>query len=285
MRKLEPVAPASADQLGQARDGVAHHAHAVGVVLPGVRFDQHRKAIALWKIAGREARRIHGQRKPRGRVIGAGQIGIKVEGLEPNFGEPRNECIAHLSAAHSQGGITLIERLDLQGNVGLEVRAVGDMQVRAHQRIPRVDEAQHGPHFRRVRLHVVAIEVDILRRRPPAGLNRATLIGAIPAPDALVAVRIECGNEEHGNPPQQRVRRGISEQLAQRGEPGILAVAFTGVNAALDHEQGNRLGAQIRRCARAGSGDQQATHDASFRRPAVLERAHRVGPCSRKFTA
>src|ERR1700723_3149094 len=70
VRKLEPVAPASADQLGQARDGVAHHAHAVGVVLPGVRFDQHRKAIALWKIACREARRIHGQRKPRGRVIG-----------------------------------------------------------------------------------------------------------------------------------------------------------------------------------------------------------------------
>ena len=179
----------------------------------------------------------------------------------------------------------MIERLDLQGNVGLEVRAVGDMQVRAHQRIPRVDEAQHGPHFRRVRLHVVAIEVDILRRRPPAGLNRATLIGAIPAPDALVTVRVECGDEEHRNPLQQPIRRGISKQFAQRSEPGIFAVAFTRVDAALDHEQRNRLGAQIPRRERAGSRDQQATHDASFRRAAVLERAHRFGPRTCKFGA
>jgi len=46
----------------------------------------------------------------------------------------------------SQALVALIERFHLQGNIRLEVRSIVDVQIRAHQRIPRIDEAQHGAH-------------------------------------------------------------------------------------------------------------------------------------------
>ena len=65
------------------------------------------------------------------------------------------------------------------------------MEIRAYERIPLLEQPQHGLHFRGVRFHVVAIEVQILRGGAPAGFLGPILIGAIPTTRALMAVRIE----------------------------------------------------------------------------------------------
>ncbi len=58
---------------------------------------------------------------------------------------------------------------------------------------------QHRLHFRRIRLGVVAIQIQPFRGRTPTREFRAVLVGSIEAPHAFMAVGIECRHEQHGD--------------------------------------------------------------------------------------
>ena len=57
--------------------------------------------------------------------------------------------------------IARVERLQRVGNVVLEFGAVGHVQVDVQNRIPGAQQAQHRLHLGRIRLHVVAIEIEV----------------------------------------------------------------------------------------------------------------------------
>ena len=187
-------------------------------------------------------------------------------------GQVGDHRVAPGAADLAQTRVAGVQRFDLDGDVVLELGAVGGVQVDGSQRVPFPDQAQHRLHFRRVGLHVIAVEVVVLRGGAPAGLFRAALVGPVPAPEALEAVDVE---HRHEQPYQlvQRAGRGLAfEHLAQGQETGVLAVDLAGVDAALD--QHHRQAAALRLCwiERAGGGDHQQLHWPAFRRGAEAAR-------------
>jgi hypothetical protein len=155
------------------------------------------------------------------------------------------------------------------------------VQVDVEDGIPGVEEAQHRLHLRRGRLHVVAIEVQVLRRDAPAHLLRTHLIRAIPAAHALVAVHVENRHEDERNLLQNPWGDLVLEHLAQREETRILAVDLACVNAALDENDGQVVrGGICRRQARCARGDQRQ-HGPPLRSAPEFEAAHRLRPLRR----
>src|SRR3546814_3017427 len=92
-----------------------------------------------------------------------------------------------------------------------ELGAVGHVQVDVEDRVPGVDQRQHRLHFRRVGLQVVAVEVVVLRGGAPAHFLGAALVGAVPAPEALVAVDVEHRHEQQ-HLAVERAGRGLRSE-------------------------------------------------------------------------
>ena len=109
----------------------------------------------------------------------------------------------------------------------LELRAVGDVQVDVRERVPGVHEPQHRLHLGRIRLRVVAIQVEVLRSRAPSHLLGSALVGPVPAPESFVAVDVE-DRDKHQHLPVQRAFRGaVLQRFAQGEEARVLAVDFS----------------------------------------------------------
>ena len=178
-----------------------------------------------------------------------------------------------------------MQRLDLHRHVRPELGAVGSVQVGHQDRVPPAQQALHRPHLRRVELHVVAVEVVVLRGRAPPHLLRAALVGPVPGAEALVAVRVEHRHEQQHDLVQRALGRRSVEHLAQGEEAGVLALDLAGMDAALhqDHRQVACLCGRRVECAAArGHKDQLRP---PFRRGAESLAVHRVRICGGKGRA
>src|SRR6516225_9416567 len=174
-RELAPGLAVLCHELRQSDDGIAGDTHPRRVVLPRVRFHQYHEAIALRKVAGREAWRVNREQKARSGVVGDGQVRIEGEWHRALHREFRYQRVAHLAAGSLEAWITLVDGLGLQGDIGLEVRTVRNVEVSAHERIPGADQPEQGAHLGRVRLGVIAVEIEIVRGGAPASLFGAVL--------------------------------------------------------------------------------------------------------------
>ena len=129
---------------------------------------------------------------------------------------------------------------------------------------------EHRLHFRRVSLHVIAIQVQVLRRRAPTRLLGAVLIRAIPAAEPLMAVHIERRNKQDGNSLESPGRHRAAQDVPQGHESRVLAVALARMNPTLKHEHRYFVGIGLR--------DQQCEHGSPFGRAPELDPPNGVGP-------
>lgn len=213
----------------------------------------------------RKTRRRHVVGKPGGRVVFVHERGVIRQRQRALFGQIGNHRIAPARAVALQHGIAGMHRFHLHRDIVFELGAIGDMQVHIHQRIPLLHQPQHRLHFRCVGLEVVAIEIEVLRGGAPAHLFGATLIGAVPGAEALVAVDVE---HRHKYPHQfvEHALAGLAvQQLAQRQKARILAVDLAGMDAAL-HQHHRQLALRgTGRIQRAACGNDQRLHRPAFR--------------------
>ena len=142
--------------------------------------------------------------------------------------------LAHLAELLVAG----IHGFHLDGNIVLELRSVGDVQIHGQQRIPLIHEGEHRLHFRRVGLHVIAVQVVVLRGGAPAHFHGAALVGTVPCAEAFMAIHVEHRHEH----PDQFVQGPFCslafQYFTQCQEACILAIDFTGMDAALDQHDG-----------------------------------------------
>lgn len=232
---------------------------------------QHAEAAVRGPVGMAEARRRHAVGEAgagiivldEGRVEGHGQVLL---GLQ--LGE---ELLAQLHAQLAQRGRSGLLRLDAYGHVMFELGAVGGVQVGVDERVPRVEVLQQGHHLRGLRLGVVAVEVEVLRGGAPAHLLGAILVGTVVGAEALMAVHVEDGDEDGGDALEDAGLLLPGEQVAQQPEASVLAVNLTGVDAALEEDDGALL-------ARRGGGREGAIRagDERKQRPAFRRGANRV---------
>ena len=241
-----------------------------------MRFHQDSDAVAQLEIAVREARRRDAVGETRGRVVVLHERGIERQRQRALRCQFRDQAIAHRAPGRAQGFVAGVDRLAGDRDVVPEFRAVGDVQVHFHRRIPGVDEPQHRLHFRAVGLHVIAIEVVALRGGAEAHFLGPALVGAVPCAEILVAVDVEHGHEQQHDLAEGAFRRLAVEHLPQGEEAGVLAVDLAGVDAALhqQHRQAVRLRRVRGQCAAAR--DHQQLHRPAFGRGAEGFAAHRI---------
>ncbi len=263
---FQPLNPMACREVDQAFEDIPRHPHAGLVVLPGMGLHQHREAVSGRPVRRTETGRRDADRKARARIIlleeggveGQRQMALPFESLEQRV--PRR---ARLIA---QWLGPPVDRLEEDGDVRLELRAVGDMEIGKENGIPRVHQLQHRHHLRGIRLGVVAIEVEILPRHPPAHLLGAVLIRPVMGTEALVAIDVEDGHEDEGHLRQGPGDGFVLEELAKKPEAGVLAVDLSGMNPALHEDDrpalfpsGLRLEGRVRGC-------HQRQHRPAFRR-------------------
>lgn len=142
------------------------------------------------------------------------------------------------------------------------IDAVGDVQIEVERRLRELDESQHRAHFRRRGLHVVAIQIQILRGGAPTLVNRAALIRTIPLGATLVSIRVENRHEQEIGVIEQR-RLAAKREVAEQHHACVLAVDLAGVNACLRQQRGQAGGRQLpeltHAAARGDDGDEQTT--------------------------
>ena len=69
LRRRQPARAVACDAFQYGYHRIAGDAHAHRILLPRMRFHQHRDAVAQQEVAVREARRRHAVLEPRGRVV------------------------------------------------------------------------------------------------------------------------------------------------------------------------------------------------------------------------
>ena len=87
-------------------------------------------------------------------------------------------------------------QLPRQQHVVLPVAAVGRMVVDVQVRLPPVPKREPRPHLHRISLRIIAIQVQIARRHPPAFFLRSVLIDSRVRAEPLVTVHIEDRNHK-----------------------------------------------------------------------------------------
>ncbi len=133
-------------------------------------------------------------------------------------------------------------------------------------------------HLRRVGLHVVAVEVQVLRGDAPAHLPRGPFwLGRLLGPKRSWPSTLKTGTKTSVTFASAPGRRLALEQVAQQPEAGVLAVDFAGVNAALEH---HHRPLRALRAAPGVEGAVGATPPApASGGPAASRRSARSAPC------
>ncbi len=200
-----------------------------------VRLAQHRDAVAEPDVVGAEARaRIVGRPPARGIVL-RDEVPI-VERLDAMprahaFAERRQQRVARVDSAEEG---RRIERWRVRERVAVEA-AVGGVEVHEHIGVPRVDDGERCDRLRRLRLDVVAIEIEALRVGTLAHQRRAVLLAAVLLlrRELLVAVGVvDRKHEDVERVGDTRARR--ERQIADECLRGFLSLHFTGVDVGLD---------------------------------------------------
>ena len=138
-------------------------------------------------------------------------------------------------------------------------RPVGRVQIHHQRRIPgRVDALERGARLGRLRLEVVAVEVEVERVGAVADHQRPVLLAAVlrHGPEVVVAVRVVVGHRQDHQLLQQVAPR--PRQLAQQDQQRLFPLHFAGVDVPLeiDDELARRRGLGGRRDGRVGRDDQ-----------------------------
>ncbi len=226
-----PRRPVLADGVQRGCEDVPGGDHPRAVVLPAVRLHEHREPVPQSPVAVREAWRVDGAGEARGRIVVAQERGVEVERLVPGCAELVVDLLLEHAGHRLHRRGTLEQRRDQQRDVGLEVRAVGDVEIEEDEGVPGLEHRQQRPHLGRVRLHPVAVQVQVLRVGAPPLLAGPVLVGAVVGRGVLVPVDVEDGDEDEGELSEHAGQRGALEQLAEQLEPGVLAVDLSGVDA------------------------------------------------------
>ena len=101
---------------------------------------------------------VGGKNEGTGNVAGGLEVGIQrgpQSAVEPDA-DPRRP------------GERAVPTVEAVGDVVLVINAVGDMHVEIEGGLGLLDEQEHGAHLRRLGFHVVTVQIQVLRRGPPA---------------------------------------------------------------------------------------------------------------------
>ena len=242
-------------------------------------FDQHHQPVAQREIAAGKARGVGGFHKAAGGVVIVGKAGVEIHRQRALGFELGNDAGLERLAGFAQGGIAHVDRVAGDGNVVAEFGAIRDMQIQCGQRIPGIDQRQHRLHFRGVGFHIITVEVVALGGHPEPHFRRPALVGAVPCFEVFVAIDIEYRHEQQHLLVQQTLANLALQQIAQQPEAGVLAVDFTGMDAALRQHHRHALGTGIvsRQCATGGH--RQRLHWPALRAGAKVKTAHRLREC------
>ena len=175
------------------------------VVLEHVHLDQQAGTVFEDHLAGGEAGRIGDvgealggigvviEVDERGEGEMAGGVDLALEFGRDGFAQP-----ARNAGGHVGGGV------GVEGDVVLEVGAVGDVVVDEEVGHPAVEHFEEGAGFGGVGLEVVAIEIDVGAVAAPANDFGAVLVDAVVRGAALVAVEVVDGDEDEDDVIEQR---------------------------------------------------------------------------------
>jgi hypothetical protein len=142
------------------------------------------------------------------------------------------------------------------------------VQIDHHVRIERVQQPHHRSRFRRVELHVVAVDVQPLRVRPrPLAADRPMLEAAAGERHPLVAIGVvdRVDQQDHGvEPVGVRAAREVAHECQRR----LFAFHFAGVNVGLDVDPQLPARAHRRRSGVSHPADDRQRQRAPFERVA-----------------
>ena len=165
-------------------------------------------------------------------------------------------------------------RLDLHRDVFAQLGPVRHVQVGIQDGIPRLQQRHHGAHLRRLDLHVVTVEVQVLRGHAPTHFFRAALVGPVPGLEPLVAIDVEYGHEQHRGAREGTAADTTFEHFAQRDEARILAVDLARMDAALEQHDRSLARTHGLGVERAIGRRRQREQRPVFRCTAEFEAAH-----------
>ncbi len=157
----------------------------------------------------------------------------------------------------------------------LEIRTVRHVYVNVKNGIPGIEQSQHRMHLGRIRLHVIAIEIEVLRGGAPPHLLWPGLVGAIPMTEALVSVNVEDRYEHQDEVLQSTL---IYQELPQSEQPGVFAIDFAGVDASLHQHHRQAAPPRLFGIQCAGSRSDQREHGPAFRSTAEFHAFDEVRP-------
>ena len=118
-------------------------------------------------------------------------------------------------------------------HVILHVEALADVAIDVENGVERAQQRDHRTGLRRVRLGVVAVEIDVTRVRIATLFSGPADMDEIVGAHLLVTVDIVDRHEDQIDMVEQIIL-SVQGDVAQQHQPGILAVDLAGVNASLD---------------------------------------------------
>ena len=132
-------------------------------------------------------------------------------------------------------GIEPIPAVEPVGHVVLVIESVGHVQIDVEIRIVFVDQGEQRLHLRRLGLHEVAVQVQILRRVAPAHLLRSPLVRSAVRRRALMPVGVEGGYEYDVDLVEQAVL-ALEQHVADQHQHRVLAVDLARMDSRLHKE-------------------------------------------------
>ena len=185
------------------------------------------------------------------------------------------------------GGVAGERRVGgVEGEVVAVDGAVRRVAVHEEVRLPLREQARHVPRLHGVLFDGVAVEVPapagVAGADPPRGADLALEVHhvepAVEGRDAIVAVGVEVGDEDEGEPAQHSGLLHREPPLPRQGEERLLALDLAGVDVRLDHHHGPPL--PPRRGGREGGarGEDEDRHVPALPRRPHGQEAHAAAP-------
>ena len=113
-------------------------------------FNQKTHAIAQVGIDMRKAWCIGLNDDPQARVVDIFELGVKAQGVVAQAAQMGQCGIQHSLRVLFDQRTCAIVRRDRHRNVVPKSQTIGDMQIQGRQRVPLLNQSQHGTHFVRL---------------------------------------------------------------------------------------------------------------------------------------
>ena len=198
-----------------------------------MRFGENAGSVLDRRVPLGKARSAHPSDDPAFRVgpLDEKHIGAeRVPCLDHRFLHARD---VHIPRPFGYGGSHVAENIDDIGHHVLVVRAIRGVRVDEEIGKPLIEKPEPCPHLFGVRLEVVPVEVETIRRRPPPHLHGAVLVDPVVGTKPLVTIDVQDRDEKN-----RHVVEKLGELLRQGDIPkehqaGVFAFDLTGVDPRL----------------------------------------------------